>query len=110
MILTLIFLVYNFNQNNMEKKPPFPLNLRMKLQEGQNAPSLTVFLWVGLWLFPVISVQDCDHMNLASQSSGKMFNLQSLSKIFFYIIFVFLKSTQLQGRVGKEFMRLNILI
>ena len=41
--------VYNFNQNNMEKQPHFPLNLRMKLQERQNAQSLIVFFYE--WVF-----------------------------------------------------------
>ena len=65
----------------MKKQPPFPLNLRMKLQEGQNAPSLIVFFMSGSWtVFCDIFVQDCNYMNLAFQSSGEMFNLQSLSK------------------------------
>ena len=58
----------------MKKQPPFSLNLRMKLQEGQNAPSLIVFFMSGsLTVFCDIFVQDCNYMNLAFQSSGKMF-------------------------------------
>lgn len=91
----------------MKKQAPFPLNLRMKeegrKEEGQTPPSLIVFFMSGsLTVFCDIFVQGCNYMNLAFQSSGKMFNLQSLSKIFFYIIFVVLKSTQLQDRIGKN--------